>query len=267
MIEEDYQAEYFKQSVPEQSVILEEQRQRRRDYIGPIVEKNGRVSVVILSCKRLDYLKKTCETLFNHIDTHEPDVDIEYILVDNGSRPELLEYVKTQRFHKIIDNKKNLGLARGLNQGFTAAVGEFIFQLQDDWTCNTALPLIKMSLEVMHEYEDIGIVRLKQGEQKRKGRNKGEQRQTSSGIKFDSWYPNTTPCGVFCFGCSIFRRQVYLYTGPIYSFIPVPERSITEWAYAREFEKHYLAARIQELPDAFIHEGEEPCPDWGRVKK
>lgn len=244
---------YYRCNIPMHKTIIEEQRQAQAQYIGPTIEKNGRVSIVILSCKRLHLLRQTCKALFSHIDQYEPSLDIEYILVDNGSDKKLINYAKSVRFNKVIANPKNLGIAQGLNQGFSVASGEFIFQLEDDWLCNTNLPLIKMSVEVLREFDDIGIVRLKQTElQKMGGRNIGAERQTKTGIKFWPWHPTKMPCGSYCFGCGIFKRQACLYTGPI----PTNTHPrAAELAYARMFEKFYNGARVGGLLEAFVHIG------------
>lgn len=239
---------------PNQADILISQKRARKAYSGEIVKCDGKISVVILSCKRKRLLQKTCESLFKHIDTTEPNVDLEYILVDNGSGKDLISWAETQRFDKIFANKKNLGIGGGLNQGFAAATGEFIFQLEDDWICNTEQPLLQQSTEVLREFDDIGIVRLKQNELTKgtAGRSIGPTRFTSSGLKVYPWFPTKQPCGAYCFGCGIFKRQAFKYTG----LVPyVHYQRAIEWAYARQFEKYYNGARVEGLLEAFVHIG------------
>ena len=69
------------------------------------INKNN-VSVIILSCKRLNELKRlinSLEKFFKNIETYKL---IEFILVDNGSDEELLRWVKNSKFFKL-QRKKN----------------------------------------------------------------------------------------------------------------------------------------------------------------
>ncbi len=253
----------------EHKLIAVEQKALRQQTKCEDVECNGKISLVLLSCKRLSLLKETCRALFKHIDELESKINIEYILVDNGSGPETLDFVRSQRFDRIITNNQNLGIAAALNQGFTAATGEFIFELQDDWLCNTSSPFIQMSLDVLHEFDEIGIVRLKGTDiNNPMRRNEGASQFTSTGVHFWPWFPNETSYGVHCFGCGIWRRQAYLYTGPIPKECrPRKEKLKVEKIYAKMFEKYYSAARIEGVLEAFLHtgcgrRGGDESPGW-----
>lgn len=249
-----------------QEEIIRVQAERRAQYQGPMVEQNGKVSLVMLSCKRLDLLRQTCDALFAHIDEHEQGIDFEYIIVDNGSGKELTDYIDSLgRFDKKIYNGKNRGIAQGLNQGFSAATGEFIFQLEDDWLCNIDKPFIGVALEILKEFDDIGIVRLKATETRKTARNVGETRFTSSGIGVYPWLPTKMPCGAYCFGCGIFKRQAYLYTGPI-PFKGIKPRRI-EHEYARMFEAYYNGSRAEGLLETFQHIGHrKQSSGWGEMR-
>lgn len=248
--------------VPPQSVLSEKQTKRRAAYKGPVVEKNGKVSVVMLSCKRLNLLQQTCESLFAHIDKYEQGTDFEYILVDNGSGKELLDYAKSLRFDKIIANKENKGIGGGYNQGFSAATGEFIWMMEDDWLCETDAPFVQSVIEVLREFEDIGIVRLKKKEMTGlTARNLGEVRTASNGRKVTPWFQTRMPCGAYCFGGGILKRQSFLYTGPIP--IGVCHPRAVEHAYAREFEKYYNGAKVEGSEGVLVHiGGEQHSPGW-----
>ncbi len=247
---------YKRLNIPSHSVILQEQAENRDSYEGPIVEQNGKLSIVILSCQRLKLLKRTCKSLFAHIDQHESDVELECIIVDNGSGKALRRYVDSlDRFDQKIYNRENQGIDGGLNQGFAVATGEFVFQLEDDWICNVDKPFFGTIIEALREFDDIGLVRLKQTEFTRKtSRNRGEKRHTSSGIEVEPWFPTGQPCGAYCFGCGVFKRQSFLYTGPIPAGLK--PRTI-EHAYARMFEQYYNGARIEGLLEAFSHIGDK----------
>jgi len=88
-------------------------------------------SLVILTYNELEYTKKCVLSIRKH--TRE---DYEIIFVDNGSTDGTVEWLKKQirenKSYKLIDNKKNLGFARGCNQGIEAAQGEYILLLNND---------------------------------------------------------------------------------------------------------------------------------------
>jgi GT2 family glycosyltransferase/2-polyprenyl-3-methyl-5-hydroxy-6-metoxy-1,4-benzoquinol methylase/Tfp pilus assembly protein PilF len=93
--------------------------------------ENELTSLVILTCNELEYTKKCVKSLRRH--TPEPH---EVIFVDNGSTDGTLQWLKrlTQenKNYRLISNKKNLGFARGCNQGIEASQGEFVLLLNND---------------------------------------------------------------------------------------------------------------------------------------
>lgn len=83
--------------------------------------------------------KKDLVQLFQSIqNSNYPKEMIEVILVDNGSKNELLNGIKNitsmTRIKKmtIIKNKTNLGFAKAVNQGVNKSVGEYLFITNND---------------------------------------------------------------------------------------------------------------------------------------
>jgi glycosyltransferase involved in cell wall biosynthesis len=88
------------------------------------------VSVCILSYNRLRYLKRTLESF---LDTCTYP-DLEYILVDNNSDQEVVDYISSLQFiEKKILNNKNYGMGYAMNQARREAQGEYFFNLENDW--------------------------------------------------------------------------------------------------------------------------------------
>ena len=88
------------------------------------------VSVCVISFNRLEYLKKTLQS-FTACCTYS---NLEYILVDNGSVPEVIEYIESLEFiNKKIYNPVNMGLGHAMNQTRASASGEYFFNLENDW--------------------------------------------------------------------------------------------------------------------------------------
>lgn len=93
--------------------------------------ENKLTSLVILTCNELEYTKKCVKSLHRH--TPEPH---EVIFVDNGSTDGTVKWLREQaernKNYRLIENRKNLGFAKGCNQGIEASQGEFIVLLNND---------------------------------------------------------------------------------------------------------------------------------------
>jgi len=88
------------------------------------------VSVCILSFNRLRYLRQTLES-FRAACTYPR---LEYVAVDNGSSPEVVEYLESLSFiDKRIMNRENRGIGHAMNQAREAADGEYYLNLENDW--------------------------------------------------------------------------------------------------------------------------------------
>jgi len=87
----------------------------------------GLVSVVMLSWNAPQYTKMALESIRAH--THG---DYEVIIVDNGSGPETVEWLRTLTDVRVIYNSTNRGYAGGNNQAIAAARGEYIVLLNND---------------------------------------------------------------------------------------------------------------------------------------
>jgi glycosyltransferase involved in cell wall biosynthesis len=93
-------------------------------------EKWPLVSVCVTSFNRLEYLKKTLES-FRACCTYP---NLEYIVVDNGSEPEVVDYIRALDFVQCkIMNERNMGHGFAMNQARKKARGEFLFNLENDW--------------------------------------------------------------------------------------------------------------------------------------
>lgn len=93
---------------------------------GPRPRK-GLVSIVMLSWNALQFTKMALESIRAH--THG---DYEIIIVDNGSGPETVEWLRTLAGVRIIYNATNRGYAGGNNQAIAAAQGEYVVLLNND---------------------------------------------------------------------------------------------------------------------------------------
>ncbi len=88
-------------------------------------------SIIILTFNQLEYTKKCVES----IKRCTPEQH-EIIFVDNGSKDGTVQWlrklVSENNNYRLIENKENLGFAKGCNQGIKAARGEYIVLLNND---------------------------------------------------------------------------------------------------------------------------------------
>ena len=113
------------------------------------------VSIVILTFNELEYTKKCVESIRRH--TPEPH---EIIFVDNGSKDGTVKWLKKlvneHGHYKLIENGKNLGFAKGCNQGIEAASSDCILLLNNDVVVTEGW--LAGMMECLNSAPDIGIV-------------------------------------------------------------------------------------------------------------
>jgi GT2 family glycosyltransferase len=114
------------------------------------------VSVIILN---YNTFQLTCECIQSVIDETK-DLNYEIILVDNAST-ECLPNKFKERFPDIllIQNKENIGFARGNNSGIIKASGDFVLLLNSDTKLiNNA---IKITLDYLKTFSKVAVVSAK----------------------------------------------------------------------------------------------------------
>jgi|GEM_PF-204877 len=116
---------------------------------------SGLVSIIILTWNQLEYTKACLASIRNNTpESHE------IIFVDNGSTDGTVKWlrklVRANPQYILIENKSNLGFAKGCNQGIKASKGEFLLLLNND-VLVTPKWLAGM-LETLCQKPDIGIV-------------------------------------------------------------------------------------------------------------
>lgn len=87
----------------------------------------GLVSIVMLSWNAAQFTKTALESIRAHTSG-----EYEIIIVDNGSRPETVQWLNTLQDVRVIYNAENRGYAGGNNQALAAARGEYIVLLNND---------------------------------------------------------------------------------------------------------------------------------------
>ena len=115
----------------------------------------GLTSIIILTFNQLEYTKECVKS----IEKQTPESH-EIIFVDNGSTDGSVKWLKAlarqNKQYKLIENKQNLGFAKGCNQGIEASRGEFILLLNNDVVVSEGW--LSGLLECLHHAPAAGIV-------------------------------------------------------------------------------------------------------------
>jgi GT2 family glycosyltransferase/MoaA/NifB/PqqE/SkfB family radical SAM enzyme/Flp pilus assembly protein TadD len=121
----------------------------------PAKAEKSLVSIVILTFNQLKYTRECVASIRKH--TPEPH---EIIFGDNGSTDGTVKWlnklVRENRHYKLIRNEKNLGFAKGCNQGIDSASGEYVLLLNNDVVVTK--DWLSGLVEALTSAPDIGIV-------------------------------------------------------------------------------------------------------------
>lgn len=90
---------------------------------------NPKISVVMSVYNGMPYLKEALKSILNQ--TYK---NFEFIIVDDASTDKSLKYLKSLKDKriKLINNKKNLGLASSLNKALKLAKGDYVARMDAD---------------------------------------------------------------------------------------------------------------------------------------
>ncbi|MDA8792873.1 glycosyltransferase [Bacteriovoracaceae bacterium] len=258
---------------------LETEIQKRRDDCLKIIQNTnienfvpGKVSLVVLSCRRwwtFKRLLKTATPYFKNIETYS---NIEKILVDNDSGPEMIENVKEYKFFdKIIQHETNLGMVGALKDIFSKVDGEYILFFEDDFVVDHPTPFINKCMDIFNEYPEIGIIRLKnQNNWWKPFRRISPLRKTSKGDEFWTWLPSRNgEYNVWAAGSVMFRRVSYTSTGELEDAPHVKRTNkklnhahLYENVYGKRYNKKWLAAKIKNCCPFIQPNDNQQSPGW-----
>lgn len=233
-----------------------------------------RVSIVVLSCKRLDELTRLVSSVNDHFSRHENRALVETVLVDNGSGPHLVDTAKSWNFFdRIVAFEENLGMAVALDRVFPTCLGEFILLLEDDFVLIDQRPFLDRCRRIFKEFPEIGIIRLKnQNNWWKPIRVIAPERQTSDGTKFWTWLPSRDgTSNVWAAGSVLFRKLAFCAAGPIPvgpnvgRDNPKHQGALYELEFGKIFNRFWLAAKLADCQPFFQPNDGPPSPGWGAV--
>lgn len=230
----------------------------------------NKISIVVLSCKRLKSLKRLVNSLNLYLSNIEQYNNYELILIDNGSGDELINWAKNKKFfHKIYELKKNIGMCSALNKIYSKLNSEYTMLIEDDFEINYDKPFLENCLKIFDNFPEIGIIRLKnQNNWGKKFRRIGPLRKIEN-IFFWTWFPSFNyRHNVWCAGSVIFRHLSYKILGPIQCGDNI-SRSYKkhqgiyyEEIFGKKFNKIWLAAKIYNCYPFVQLDQQNESPGW-----
>lgn len=110
------------------------------------------VLVVVVNWNGADYICSCLDSIMS-----QKCCRIRTVVVDNGSTDDSLELIKKKyKWVTLIENRKNLGYCRGLNQGIDAFESEFVLCLNTDVKLET--DYVEGAVETMRQFPRCGML-------------------------------------------------------------------------------------------------------------
>lgn len=110
------------------------------------------LSIIIVNWNVKDLIKRLIESIFKYTQ----DLEFEVIVIDNNSQDGSAEMIKRNFSQvRLIENAKNLGFAKGYNQGLKIAKGKYLLSMNPDMEMTENS--FKKMFDFMEQNSDIGI--------------------------------------------------------------------------------------------------------------
>ena len=256
------------------NIICKIRRVKSFKIIESDINKNllpNKISIIILSCKRINSLKRLHSSLNIFLSEIETYKNYEVILVDNGSGNELINWAhSTNFFNKIISIKKNIGMCAALNQVYQTIDTEFTMLIEDDFIIKYHKPFMENCLKIFKNFPEIGIIRLKnQNNWGKKYRIIGPIRKTKNNVYFWTWFPSLNgKLNVWAAGSVMFRKISLLSTGEIKYKKNISRNKVGhqgyyyEEIYGKKYNKFWLAAKIKNCYPFIQPNDNDESPGW-----
>ncbi|MHC4734850.1 MAG: glycosyltransferase family 2 protein [Planctomycetota bacterium] len=126
---------------------------------------NNRTLIFILTWNRLNLTQNTLYSLLKYNKKEMLDI----LFVDNGSSDGTSEYLKSENY-EVIENNKNEGIFRGTKKGWMEGVKrgyDFVLNLQNDFPCIAPVPFAVLE-QYLDNNTDVGLIRLNKKRDRKK---------------------------------------------------------------------------------------------------
>ena len=118
------------------------------DFAWPLV------SVLFVTYKRFDMLKKTVESFRSNTDYPR----LELVIADDGSGPEIQAQIRALPVDVFALAPKNRGLGANNNNGINHCKGKYVLMIQDDWECHGPADYLTNAVSVFEANPKLGFI-------------------------------------------------------------------------------------------------------------
>ena len=225
------------------------------------------LTVLLLSCGRLDYLTRTLAAVRRHFVEVEPDVKPVWVCFDNGSPPEEGRRLGELGFDLLMLSRGNLGVGPAMNRLVAAVRTPFLLNLQDDWLLENPerVPFVRESLRILRADARLAQVKLDVHHFTDFSDRKvydGPFRADGGSVEYHVQNPEML-WGGFTFPPAVARTEALHRTGPFTEEQPF-RRGWAESEFSARFSRSYHVVKSPGML-LFRHIGEEHSPGWGEA--
>lgn len=126
-------------------------------FCGQLGETMLDLSVVVVTYNRSALLAQNVRSLQSKL--AGAGLRYELVIADDCSDFEHRCVIDSISSARVVRTLENSGLGANANNGLRAVSGDYILQLQDDWDCIDATPIVE-SLGLMKRHRHLGVVQL-----------------------------------------------------------------------------------------------------------
>jgi hypothetical protein len=222
------------------------------------------ISMLFLSCRRLQYLTRTVQSIREHVQTTEPHLSTTFICFDNGSAPDDRMAISALGFDLLTFSKVNRGIGPAMNHLVSQVRSPYLLNLQDDWTVTNPhqMRFLSEAIRIMENDPRISQVKLDTCHfldfHDRTTYAGPFQRETDH-VPYFVQNPQML-WGGFCFPPALTRVAALHQLGPFREDRPF-QRGWAESEYSQRYATKYVVAKSPSML-VFEHIGVESTTGW-----
>ena len=226
------------------------------------------LSIIVLSCRRLQYLSKTLERCRLHFATIETAVRPNWICFDNGSTVEEQQQLRLLGFDTLLLSRENIGIGPAMNRLVACVRSPYFLALQDDWLLENpnAIRFVEESMRILESDPKLAHVKLDAChflDFNNRTVYAGPYQVEGGGVQFYVQNPQQV-WGGFCFPPAITRTSAIHELGPFREDRPFG-RGWAESEYCARFARNFCAVKSPQMA-LFRHIGERSAAGaWGQA--
>lgn len=222
------------------------------------------LTILILHCRRISYLRRTFAAARAHFQAVEPEVRPTWVLFDNGSSPEEQRELSSLGLDLLLLSRENLGQGPALNHLVSLVRTPYFMLLEDDWELVNPerVPFVREALAILERDPRIGQLKLDALHQLEFADRRvydGPFQARPGGVDFFVMDPRHR-WGGFCCPPAITRTSALRELGGFREEDP-RRRWWAESELCQRFASRFVTAKSPGML-LFRHIGEEPSPGW-----